>query len=98
MAELKEGEGLFDIMSEADRVRICYDLLNKINLVVMKETSKVFDAQTFKRLDSNEKLMDFLKRHKVFEDIAALHSRSRAVHQMLGFKAAKESGEKFDPK
>ena len=75
--ELDESDGIYTLISEADRLRICYQMINRIKLVSLKNTNDVFVKEKFQRLHQNECLMDFIKRHKFFIDITALHSRSR---------------------
>jgi hypothetical protein len=80
---LEVGLDLYSIMSEQDRIRLCYSLLNKVKIAQLKNTNDAFDAVQYPRLDKNESLLDFLKRNKIFNDITPLHSRSRFVNQML---------------
>lgn len=84
-------------MSEADRVRICYMLLNRVRLSDLKATSKVFPESKFKRYDDHECLLDFLKRFEIFENITALHSRSRVINMMKEFKICKLKDCEYDP-
>jgi hypothetical protein len=96
--QLGKSEDLYSIISEADRVRICYMLLNRVKLIELVATSKAFPESKFKRYDEQECLMDFLKRTEIFVNIDALHSRSRVINQMKEFKLCELTGSKFDPK
>ena len=51
----------------------------------MTATNSAFTATKFKRLDKEECLVDFMKRHKLIEDICPLHSRSIAVVKYLQY-------------
>lgn len=80
MLDLFEGDqDLYSIISEQDRIRLCYKLLNKIKLAAIKRTSDAFPSDKYSRLDKNECLLDFFKRTKIFKDITPLHSRSRFI-------------------
>lgn len=95
---LEEGDDLYSVISEAERLRLSYVLLNRVKLSNLKNTNEAFSEANYQRVDANECLLDFLKRHKIFKDITALHSRSRVIQKMLEFKVCKETGAKFDPK
>lgn len=91
--DLPEGEDIFCLISESERVRIVYQLINRIKLATLKNTNSAFDSEEHKRLEHSEGLLDFFKRLKMFKDITALHSRSRAVYQMHQFRRCQELGE-----
>lgn len=79
------------MMSEADRVRLSYQIFYKyIKFADMKKTSKLLAEGSYSRIDKAELLLDFLKRHQFMKEICALHSRSRAVLMMREYK---ETGE-----
>lgn len=96
MASLEDDEDLYTVMSEADRVRLCYNILTKIKLAEMGQTSAIFSTKQYRLCDVNEKFLDFLKRHKLYDDIQPLHSRSRMIKKMQEFKLAKKDGLVYD--
>jgi hypothetical protein len=67
------------MMSEADRVRLSYQIFYKIKFSQMPKTNQLLTEDAYKRIDKDEFMLDFLKRHKCMKEITALHSRSRAV-------------------
>ena len=97
MASLEEDEDLYTVLSEADRVRLCYNILTKIKLAEMGQTSAIFSTKQYSHCDINEKFLDFLKRHKLYDDIQPLHSRSRMIKKMQDFKLAQRDGFEYDP-
>ena len=48
----------------------------------MKRFSSLMPVNDFNRIDEQEELLNFVKRHDVFKEISALHSKSRAVIKM----------------
>lgn len=77
---------MYSLLSEADRVRICYQLLLQIKFDKQIETKNSLDAKTYPRMDPQEGLLDFLKRHQIYQELTPLHSRSRMIQKMLNFK------------
>ena len=45
----------------------------------MEKLNELMPNEKFNRIDQQEILLNFLKRHNIFKDITALHSKSRAV-------------------
>ena len=84
---LRKPTDIYFLMCESDRVRISYYILNQIPLNTLEKSLKVLPGEKF----DNEKLMDFLKRTKIFEDIMALHSRSLIVNKLVQFKKCEET-------
>jgi hypothetical protein len=80
------ADDLYSLLSEADRVRICYQLLLQIQFEKQMKTKNSLDAKTYPRMDPQEGLLDFLKRNKIYQELTPLHSRSRMVQKMLNFK------------
>ena len=52
----------------------------------MVSADAAFDRKKYPRIDQNEGILDFLKRIKLYEDIVALHSRSRMILKYVMLK------------
>lgn len=86
--EIKEDMAIFFALSEADRVRITHELLNKIMFCEMKECVEKFPIKA----ELNETFLNYLKRLEFFKEISALHSRSRVIFKILNLESLKKKG------
>jgi hypothetical protein len=93
---LADDEDIYNLISEGDRVRLCYQILQRLKLSELSLTDEVFDKTKYARFDHNEQFLDFLKRHDIYKDLTPLHSRSRVVMKMLDYKVNGED-ESYDP-
>lgn len=73
---------IYDILTEAERVRLSFHILNDQRFSQMTTANKMLPASEFARVDPKETFLDFLKRHEIFQELVALHSKSRAVLKM----------------
>ena len=94
--QIKEKFDLYTYLSEADRVRICFEILSRFKFKDCKNFQAKLDEKEFKRIDDNEYLIDFLKRVDIVTDILCLNSRSRAVNRLNNFKGGEKDNKKND--
>jgi len=66
--------GMYEVLSEADRIRLSYDLLNMVKLKSMRK----FGQQRFSKLEEMKdgRLLDFLRSQDFLQEAVVLHSRS----------------------
>jgi hypothetical protein len=64
--------------------------LVKINLVDLENFNKKLSTKDYERIDDKEHFLDFLKRFNFYKEIQALHSRSRAVCNMIDIRNDEE--------
>ena len=79
---------IFFVLSEAERVRITYQLLNRIKFSEMKQCLSKFPIKE----ELNETFLNYLKRLDYFKEISALHSRSRCIFKILNLESLKKKG------
>ena len=82
---------LYKYLSEADRVRLSFQILKRIRVIECAETESAFKKDGIAKIEDKELLFDFLNRHDIIKDIFCLKSRSQAVLRMLKFQKTKDA-------